>query len=794
MGVGVKSHAATAFLQHDPPSGFGHGFFSFLKEILDTSHAEQYHLGGHHSPPFQNFGSLPASDPPVLAEGYESLLQKSANEKAAPLGRRIHAAMVENCQDCDKLLCNLTLRMYGKCGSLLDALACFSSMGVRNVFSWAILIDLLVDYSHIHDAIFAFQRMLSEGILPDMALFVSILSACSSQEKYCIGRRMHASIIAAHFLHDIIVGTALISMYCRCKCLDQALMIHSAMPMRNVVSWNAMIAARVEHDLTLLVSDLIGQMQMEGVFPDEATHVCVLNACAAKGAIVEGKQAHISCLDSGLAYDLIVGTALINMYGKCGELELARMVFELLAIQDVVSWSAMISAAVQCRHSQVAIKLFCQMKLEGVIPNLTTASSILDCCVILEEGKRLHAYVVGYSFHSDTALENSLLKMYRKCGDFFSAHRLFDRMVQRNVVSWTEIVKISLEEEGGKGALTHFQQMLLECVFPDHIMLVSILDACAIQKGLSQGKQLYSCIISMALDTNSAISNALVNLFISCDLLKKAKEVVLKSSKHNLVAWSCLISACSKHKSAEEVLHLLSQMEVEGVMPDRVCVISALEVCACHAALAEGKKMHYQAIDMGLDRELVVGTALVTMYGKCGSLEDAQMTFDRMLEHNAVTWNVMIGAHSHHGHVKESLRLYEEMQRQGFTPDQTTYHSILSACRYAGLLDEGCQAFFTILQGHDFKVTVEHFNSLVDLFTRAGLLDEGECMIRSMPLNPDGTTWMTLLGACEKHLDVDRGTNAAEHALKLDPLHAPLYPLISNIYAAARRWDNVAIV
>lgn len=732
----------------------------------------------------------PREHPQIPADRYESLLQHCGSENYLPLGRKIHALMVEDGHDRDKLLCNLLIRMYGKCQSLMDAIAFFSGMRRRNVFTWAILIGILVDHGHMHDAIFALQQMLLENVLPDKAIFVAVLSACASPDTLPEGRRMHAFIVASCFLPDVVVGTALLSMYCKFKHLDHAQLMFVDMPARNVVSWNAMIAAYVEHGLSINVPDLIAQMQAEGVLPDEVTFVSILNACAAQGALGHGKQIHVPCWDAGLASNVIVGTALINMYGKCGDLDLANKVFEQLVVRDVVSWSAMISAYVQHGLSEGAMQLFQQMELEGMIPNLITASSVLDSCTISEEVKRLHAYIVGYGFVSDTAVENALLKIYGKCGDLLSTQKLFDRMMQRNVVSWTEMIKVCLDQGQGKDALKHYGQMLLECVLPDYIALIGMLDACSSQEALPQGKQLHSWIMGIQCENDTAVRIALVNFYTKCSLLSEARRIVLEASKQDVVTWSCLIKAYAEHKPVEQVFCLFGQME-GGVIPDRVCVVSVLDVCACHAALAEGKRMHYWVMDMCLERDLVVGTALVTMYGKCGSLKDAQVTFDGMPEHNAVTWNAIIGAHSQHGHVKQTLYLFEQMQKKSFTPDGTTYLNILSACRYAGLLDEGCQLFLSMCQVHNIKLTVDHFNCMVDLVARVGLLDEGEGMIESMPCNPNGTTWMTLLGACKKHLDIKRGTGAAEHVLKLDSMHASPYVLLSNIYAASQKWDEV---
>lgn len=732
--------------------------------------------------------------PHISADRYASLLQRCGNAKALPQGKRVHALVIDDGQDSDRLLCNLVVRMYGKCGSVEDAHASFALMRDRNVFSWAIMISMYVEHGYIIDALFAVQQMLSEGVLPDKAVFVAILSACASSETLLEGRRMHACIIACCFLPDMVVGTALVTMYGKCKRLDYAQIIFNDMPRRNVVSWNAMIAVHAEHRLDMDVHGLLTQMQVESVLPDEVTFVAILDACANQGALTNGRKTHALCLNSGLDSDVVVGTALVNMYGKCGDSEEASKVFQKLVVQDVVSWSAMIAAHSQHGNSEDAVQLFQQMQLEGVVPNLITVVSVLDSCAVLDEGKRIHAYIVGCRFASDMAVGNALLKMYGNCGDLLSVRKLLDQLMQRNVVSWTEMIKVCLEQGQGKDAIKHYGQMLMECVIPDNIAAVGMLDACSSQEALSQGKQMHSCIVGNANEIDTAVCIALVNFYGKCCCLDEARRILFEMSKQDVVTWSSLIKAYAEHRQVKEAFQLFEEMEGVGVMPDRVCLISILDICACHAALCEGKQMHNRIADMGLELDLVVGTALVTMYSKCGSLEDAERTFDRMPEQNAVSWNAIIGAHAQHGQVKQSLNLFQQMQLGGFAPDSVTFHIILSACRYAGLLDEGCRFFLSMCQDHDFRPTVDHFNCMVDLVARAGLLDEGEGLIKSMPFNPNGTSWMTLLGACNKHLDVNRGTYAAEHVFKLDSRYASPYVLLSNIYAAAHMWDNVVKV
>eukprot|EP00249_Psilotum_nudum_P015210 c25216_g11_i1 orf=2-868(+) len=182
------------------------------------------------------------------------------------------------------------------------------------------------------------------------------------------------------------------------------------------------------------------------------------------------------------------------------------------------------------------------------------------------------------------------------------------------------------------------------------------------------------------------------------------------------------------------------------------------------------------------------------MYGKCGNVDDAKSVFNKMPQWDVVSWTAMIAAYAYNGRAKLAIELFRQLEFEGVIPNEITFLHILTACSHAGLVDEG-RHFFTSMSGHySIRPTLEHYGCMVDLLGRAGLLDEAEDMINNMPAQPNAIIWMALLGACQIHCDVERGERAAEHAFFLDPENAAPYVSLSNIYAAAGRWNDVARV
>lgn len=229
-------------------------------------------------------------------------------------------------------------------------------------------------------------------------------------------------------------------------------------------------------------------------------------------------------------------------------------------------------------------------------------------------------------------------------------------------------------------------------------------------------------------------------------------------------------------------------------MPDKLTFISVLSACASHVHLAKCKCIHACVVGSVFEVDLVVGNALLSMYGKCGSLDNAQSIFDKLPTRDVFSWNAMIAAHAQNGRSKLALQLLPSMQKEGVMPDKVTFVCLLAACSNAGLVDEGNDFFVSMQQDHGLTPDAEHFNCMINLLGRVGRLEEAEDLIHKMPFEPTPVSWLTLLGACKHHVDVERGERAADLLFRMDPSDVAPYMLLSNMYVAAGREDDAAKV
>jgi pentatricopeptide repeat protein len=220
-----------------------------------------------------------------------------------------------------------------------------------------------------------------------------------------------------------------------------------------------------------------------------------------------------------------------------------------------------------------------------------------------------------------------------------------------------------------------------------------------------------------------------------------------------------------------------------------------LNACASLAALEEGRHVHQQIVQSGCESDAFVGSSLINMYVKCGSIDDAWNVFKRMMPtQDMVAWNSMLGGYSMHGHAQEVQTHFDQMCEAGIKTDTVTLVYLLSACSHAGLVHEGLHYFDAMGSVHGICAMVEHYVCMVDLLGRAGHLHKAEDLIKTMPCEPNVGVWNALLGACRIHGDVEMGERVVKQVLELDPADAAGYVLLSNIYAAAGKWDLSANV
>eukprot|EP01018_Ginkgo_biloba_P028667 Gb_13405 [translate_table: standard] len=524
-------------------------------------------------------------------------------------------------------------------------------------------------------------------------------------------------------------------------------------------------------------------------------YASLLQVSADNKSLKQGKLLHAHLVITGLNYNVFLETKLATMYVFCGCMVDARLVFDKIFQKSAFLYNMMIRGYACNEPYQEALALYYQMQLAGIQPDKFTFPFVLKACASLEslqDGKEIHHHIIRNGFDSDIFVQNSLVTMYAKCGSIEFARQVFDKMSERDVASWNAMIAGYAQIGHAKEALTLFHQMQLDDVVPDRVTIVSVLPACAAMSAQQEGKGIHEYIIRKRLESDVFVGTALIDMYAKCGNIGCACDLFDKMPKRNVVSWNAMIAGYAQNGHANKALTLFNEMQRADVKPNHVTVISVLQACADLAALQKGKDIHDYIVKNRLESDLSVRNSLLSMYAKCGSISSALQLFDKMSERDVISWNAMIAGYGMHGLGKDAVAFFHEMQQTGMKPDHITFTHVLCACSHAGLVSEGWQYFDCMSRDYGITPKVEHYACMVDLLGRAGHLDEAQDLIRKMPFEPNAGVWGALLGACRIHSNIDLGLCVAERLLDLKSENAGIYILLSNIYAAAGRWDDVA--
>lgn len=707
-------------------------------------------------------------------------------------GKRMHGLIVKAGLHSDVRVGTALVGMFVRCGDVVSAKQTFEeTAGGRDLVAWNAMIAALAQRGHYDAAFEQYYRMRSEGVVPNKATYMSILNACSTSKALSAGEVIYTHIREDGLLSDVKLGNALISMFARCGNLQRARKFFDTMPQKDLISWNAIIAGYARGEDRDEAMNLYKQMQSEGVKPGRVTFLHLLSACGNPAALTEGKAVHHDILKTGMESNVHIGNALINMYRRCGSVSEAQKVFERMPARDVISWNSIISAHAQHGSSETALKLFQDMRNEGLKPDAITFTSVLSACKSpeLELGEKLHKHITDSGFQLDVKLGNALINMYIRCGSLEDARDVFDNLAHRDVMSWTALIGGCAEHGKETEAFELFWRMQSEGWSPVKATFSSILKACT--AAVDEGKKVISHMLKTGYELDTGVGNALISMYTKSGSMVDAHKVFDKMPNRDVVSWNRMIAGYAQSGQGQAALELAHQMQ--GVIfPNKFTFVSLLNACSSCSALEEGKRVHTEILKRNYTNDVHVGAALITMYAKCGSLAEAEEIFDSITEKNVVTWNAMINGYSKHGLAAKALECFNRMENAGIKPDGSTFTSILSVCNHAGFVDEGYAKFSFMESQYGISPTIEHYGCLVGLLGRAGRLKVAEMVINQMPFPPDAAIWDTLLGACRVHGNVDLAEMAADKALQLNPENAAVYVLLSNVYAAVGRFEDVA--
>jgi pentatricopeptide repeat protein len=351
---------------------------------------------------------------------------------------------------------------------------------------------------------------------------------------------------------NILLGTALIDMHAKFGVFEKAHQVLESLPIRDTVTWNALISGYAEEDCLEDALSCFQQMQTEGLIPNDVTFICILKACGKRRGIEKGEQIHAEIVRCGLLKNIVLATALVDMYAKCGIPSKGLRVLDGLPNQDIWSWSAVIAGYVQAGKYHEALHCFQQLQREGFIPNEVTLVCILKVCGeigALNMGKVIHAEIENRGLLAkNILLGNALVDMYAKCGLLAKSRQVLEELPLRDAASYNALMTGYAQEGQGHEVHNCFIRMQTEGIRPDEITFVCVLSACS-HTGNSDDAQIYYDNMTQLYGIAPTIEHhtCMVFAFGYTGCFHKAMSVIrTMPSYDDSSVWLALLTACRR--------------------------------------------------------------------------------------------------------------------------------------------------------------------------------------------------------------------------------------------------------
>jgi pentatricopeptide repeat protein len=600
------------------------------------------------------------------------VLKACGRIRAVDKGEQIHKQIVSRSllqKDC--VLCNTLVDMYAKCGELTKAEKVLEEIPIRDVVAWNTLISGYAQHGKGYEALNCFELMKSEGLSPDTVTFICVLSACSDAGAIDKGKQIHDDIARRGLLlKDIALGNALIDMYAKYGAFATAEEVMKDLPVRDAASWNSLISGYTEHGLCREALQSFERMKCDGISPDKITFICILKACASMEAIEKGKQIHDEVVDSCLLEDTMLGTALVDMYAKCGLLAKAQKVLEELSVRNLTAWSALISGYAQRGKIDEALHCLERMQSEGFYPDAVTFMCLLKACgraKAIDKGKRIHDHIARMQLlDEDIVLSNALLDMYVKCGMLHKAHRLLRELHVRDDISWNTLIVGYAQSGQCHEALTCFEEMQADGLSPSFVTFICILNICGNTGAIDKGKQIHEEVQNRGLlKVDIVLGNALVDMYVKCGMLAKARQVLDELPTRDVISWSVLIAGYAQQGQGHEALICLKDMLSEGISPDTVTLLCVLSSCSRSGLWNEAQILFGSMnTEFGISPNLAHHICLVVAYGGAGLFDKAMAVIKAMPSSDSPdVWLALLGCCKNWGKLELGSHAFEEAVR-----------------------------------------------------------------------------------------------------------------------------------
>ncbi|KAJ8759411.1 hypothetical protein K2173_006931 [Erythroxylum novogranatense] len=543
--------------------------------------------------------------------------------------------------------------------------------------------------------------------------------------------------------------------------------------------------------------EFLRQMDEAGISVRPDSYLCLFETCGKFQALSDGRLIHEQVRKEAKSPPVFLENSILRMYCECGSLVDAQIVFDEMLERNLISWGTIISAYVKYDQLHKAFCLFRDMLEVGVKPNSFIYTSLIKSLIKpshLGLGEQMHSYAIRSGLGKTVSVNTGISNMYAKCSSLEDAKLVFDQMSEKDVVTWTGLMVGYSQAGREKEALTLFSRMVSEGVELDEYAFSIVVKACAALHDLNFGRQIHGCVVKVGLESEVSVGTPLLDFYIKCSSFESASKAFKRIIEPNDVTWSAMITGYCQNGKFEEALKTYESLRRKPVELNSFTYTSIFQSCAALADFSTGTQVHADATKRNMVAPQHGDSAMITMYSRCCKLNYSRQAFESIEDPDVVAWTAIIAGYAYQGNATEALQLFKRMQDCGERPNAITFIAILTACSHSGMVTEGRQYLDSMEGKYNVTPNIDHYNCMIDGYSRAGFLFEAHELITSMPFVPDATSWKCLLGGCWTYRNIQLGKVAAENLLRLDADDIAGYILLFNLFAADGKWLEAADV
>ncbi|CAN6235615.1 unnamed protein product [Urochloa humidicola] len=583
---------------------------------------------------------------------FASVLSAAASMAAFDEGQQVHAAAVRHGLDANVFVGSSLINLYVKHGCIFDAKKVFDFSSEKNIVMWNAMLYGFVQNELQEETIQMFQYMRRADLEADDFTFVSVLGACINLDSLYLGRQVHCMTIKNCMDADLFVANATLDMYSKFGAIDVAKALFNLIPDKDSVSWNALIVGLAHNEEEEEAVHMLKRMKLYGIALDEVSLATAINACSNIQATETGKQIHCASIKYNVCSNHAVGSSLIDLYSKHGDIESSRKVLAQVDASSIVPRNAFITGLVQNNREDEAMELLQQVLKDGFKPSSFTFASILSGCAGLISsaiGKQVHCYTLKSGLlNQDASLGISLIGIYLKCKLLEDANKLLKEVPDhKSLIGWTAIISGYAQNGYSDQSLVMFWRMRNYDVRPDEATFASVLKACSDIAALADGKEIHGLITKSGFVSYETATSALIDMYAKCGDVISSFEIFKElKSKQDIMPWNSMIVGFAKNGYANEALLLFQTMQESQLKPDEVTFLGVLIACSHAGLISEGRNFfHSMSQVYGLMPRVDHYACFIDLLGRGGHLEEAQEVIDHLpFRADGVIWATYLAA------------------------------------------------------------------------------------------------------------------------------------------------------